>query len=97
MGVSRWNAFVHAEAKHINQENPDHCMKAHELSAYLEEKWNSMTDEEKIALTDPLLEELKEHRNSMSHGEQNVTLELFLDARQSLLMIQNYVSTCLSS
>ncbi|KAG6896865.1 hypothetical protein C0993_007959 [Termitomyces sp. T159_Od127] len=67
-------------------------MKAHELSVYLKEKWNSMTKKEKIAFTDSLLKEFKEHRNSMFHGEQNVILESFSDARQSLLMIQKYIS-----
>ncbi|KAG6896214.1 hypothetical protein C0992_009682 [Termitomyces sp. T32_za158] len=89
-GVSRWNAYLRAEAKRLNADgaNP---LKAHELAALLKEKWNQMSQEEKVALTDPLLKELEEHRQSISHGQRNVDLESFGDARQSLLAIERYI------
>ncbi|KAG6883165.1 hypothetical protein C0992_009518 [Termitomyces sp. T32_za158] len=65
-------------------------LKAHELAASLKEKWNAMTQEEKVILTDPLLEDLQNHRESISHGQQNVDLESFSDARQCLLAMEKY-------
>ncbi|KAG6871716.1 hypothetical protein C0993_002849, partial [Termitomyces sp. T159_Od127] len=91
-GVLRWNAYLWYEAQRRNKDgdgaNP---LKAHELAASLKEKWNAMTYEEKVTLTDPLLEDLQKHREATSHGQRNVPLESFSDARQSLLQMTNYM------
>ncbi|KAG6878908.1 hypothetical protein C0992_006730 [Termitomyces sp. T32_za158] len=92
-GPSQWNALLHVKAKCVNQDNSENPMKAHKLAALLKEKWKSMSKEEKIALTDSLIKELKEHRDSVSHGKRNVHLESFADTRQCLLALEAYLST----
>ncbi|KAG6874640.1 hypothetical protein C0992_007149, partial [Termitomyces sp. T32_za158] len=91
-GVSHWNVFVRAEAKRINGGNSKNPLKVHEISSSIKKKWKLMSEEEKIAVTDPLLKGLKEHRDSISYGQWNVNLELFMDAKQSLVLIQQYIS-----
>ncbi|KAG6870563.1 hypothetical protein C0992_013005, partial [Termitomyces sp. T32_za158] len=90
--VSRWNVFLRHEAKKANEnlEEGEERQKVHQLSTTLREKWISMSEEEKIALTDPLMDELKEHRANSTYGRHNVGLETFNSATQSLLTIENY-------
>ncbi|KAG6876091.1 hypothetical protein C0992_000991 [Termitomyces sp. T32_za158] len=57
----------------------------------LQDKWNSMSNKEKIALTDPLIAELKEHRANVTYGQHNTDLGSFSDATQSLLKIEQYM------
>ncbi|KAG6883539.1 hypothetical protein C0992_008524 [Termitomyces sp. T32_za158] len=92
-GASWWNAYLHAEAKRIKEDADASAvpLKAHELAASLKEKWNAMTQEEKVILTDPLLEDLQNHRESISHGQRNVDLESFSNARQCLLAMEKYI------
>ncbi|KAG6809052.1 hypothetical protein H0H92_001795 [Tricholoma furcatifolium] len=87
--VSRWNAFLRAESQRLKADGI--TMKAPELTAHCKPKWNDMSEDERIAFTDPLLKELEEHRNSVTYGQRNVSLESFSDARQSLLAIEKYI------
>ncbi|KAG6876880.1 hypothetical protein C0993_012379 [Termitomyces sp. T159_Od127] len=76
--VSRWNVFLHHEAKKANENlEGEEQQKVHQLSMTLREKWNSMSEEEKIALMDPLMDKLKEHRANLTYGQHNVGLETF--------------------
>ncbi|KAG6870423.1 hypothetical protein C0992_000119, partial [Termitomyces sp. T32_za158] len=91
-GVSRWNAYLHHQAKLANESCGENetTRRVHELAAALKEQWNGMSPEEKIALTDPLLEELKEIRANTTYGRRNVLIESFNDATQSLLTMERY-------
>ncbi|KAG6895481.1 hypothetical protein C0992_001057 [Termitomyces sp. T32_za158] len=89
--VSRWNAFLHHESQKAHKENDGQWLKAHELAAAIKEKWNTMSSEEKIAVTYPLVAELEEHKANTKFGTHNVPLQAFGDATQCLQAIENYM------
>ncbi|KAG6877060.1 hypothetical protein C0993_010604 [Termitomyces sp. T159_Od127] len=92
--VSRWNAYLRHEVKLANEncEEGQERQKAHQLSKALCEKWNAMSEEEKITLTDPLIEELKDHRANMQYGRHNVEIGTFNDTTQCLLAMEHYMT-----
>ncbi|KAG6875784.1 hypothetical protein C0992_002343, partial [Termitomyces sp. T32_za158] len=52
---------------------------------------NENCEEEKIALTNPLIAELKEHQANVTYGQHNTDLGSFSNATQSLLKIEQYM------
>ncbi|KAG6895203.1 hypothetical protein C0992_002603 [Termitomyces sp. T32_za158] len=88
--VSRWNAYLHHESQKAHANSDGQCLKAHELAAALKEKWNAMSEEEKIAVMDPLIAKLKERKADTKFGTHNVPLEAFGDATQCLQAMENY-------
>ncbi|KAG6809024.1 hypothetical protein H0H92_001929 [Tricholoma furcatifolium] len=87
--VSRWNAFLRAESQRHKEEGVS--LKAHEISAAAKEKWQALSNEERLQITEPFMKDLEEHRTGVKYGRRNVSLESFSDARQSLLAMEKYM------
>ncbi|KAG1868436.1 hypothetical protein F4604DRAFT_1584827 [Suillus subluteus] len=67
---TRWNTFLHSKATEVGRE--------------IAEKWNAMSQQEKIDVTKDLMEDLEEHRNNKSLTNHNVPISAFHDIRAML-------------
>ncbi|KAG6835431.1 hypothetical protein H0H93_001532 [Arthromyces matolae] len=87
---SRWNAYVRAETARINSATPDsERKKANELSKDIAATWNTLSKEDQIKVTEPLLEDLKNHRSMKKFSVQNSVLSSFRDATKTLETIEH--------
>ncbi|KAG1729163.1 hypothetical protein EDB19DRAFT_1913534 [Suillus lakei] len=83
---TRWNAFLHSKVKAMNagREHNERCIKATEVGREIAEKWNAMSQQEKIDITKDLMEDLEEHCNNKSLTSHNVPISAFHDIRATL-------------
>ncbi|KAG2367255.1 hypothetical protein BDR07DRAFT_1373058 [Suillus spraguei] len=83
---TRWNAFLHSEVKAMNagREPDEQRIKATEVGHEIAERWNAMSQQEKIDVTKDLMEDLEEHRNNKSLTSHNVPISAFHDIRATL-------------
>ncbi|KAG1874960.1 hypothetical protein F4604DRAFT_1581917, partial [Suillus subluteus] len=78
---TRWNAFLRSEVKAMNagREPDERRIKATKVGCEIAEKWNAMSQQEKIDVTKDLMEDLEEHRNNKSLTSHNVPISAFHD------------------
>ncbi|KAG2031437.1 hypothetical protein BDR03DRAFT_817799, partial [Suillus americanus] len=83
---TRWNAFLRSEVKAMNagREPDERRIKATEVGREIAERWNAMSQQEKIDVTKDLMEDLEEHRNNKSLTSHNVPISAFHDIRATL-------------
>ncbi|KAG2029493.1 hypothetical protein BDR03DRAFT_880613, partial [Suillus americanus] len=83
---TRWNAFLRSEVKAMNagREPDERRIKATEVGREIAERWNTMSQQEKIDVTKDLMEDLEEHRNNKSLTSHNVPISAFHDIRATL-------------
>ncbi|KAG6835633.1 hypothetical protein H0H93_016344 [Arthromyces matolae] len=89
--TSRWNAFLRHTSNRLREEDPTKRLKVHDISASAKTEWNALSTEEKIAITDPLVAELDEHKANKKFGTHNVPLQSFGDVNQSLQAVEKYL------
>ncbi|KAG1837661.1 hypothetical protein F4604DRAFT_1942097 [Suillus subluteus] len=92
--LSRWNAFVRQEMKHINDGIPqgENCHKAAQHAAEISARWKGMTKEEREAATEGAMTELAEQHESKALAPHNVPLNSFQDVNKTLQSIDNQLA-----
>lgn len=59
-------------------------VKATQVRRDIAEKWNAMSQQEKIDATEGLMEDLEDHRNNKALASHNVPINAFHDIRATL-------------
>ncbi|KAG1858515.1 hypothetical protein F4604DRAFT_1589498 [Suillus subluteus] len=92
--LSRWNAFVRQEMKHINDGIPqgENRHKAAQHAAEISARWKGMTKEEREAATEGAMTELAEQCESKALAPHNVPLNSFQDVNKTLQSIDNQLA-----
>ncbi|OCH83692.1 hypothetical protein OBBRIDRAFT_717852, partial [Obba rivulosa] len=92
--VNRWNAFLHAEVKRINDSCPEgtNRFRACDLMPELSAKWQAMSAEEREEATKDLIGELEDLREMKARAPQNVGLSTFYDIHATMASIEREVN-----
>ncbi|GBE85875.1 hypothetical protein SCP_0803970 [Sparassis crispa] len=87
---NRWNAYLSAELKRFNAALPSGqtAYKSNSLPFEIKAKWDAMSPEERITITDPLLKNLQDQRETKQLAVQNVPINAFHDVRSNLASVQ---------
>ena len=65
--------------------------RANQLMAQVSAAWNAMSQQEKVDVTDDLLEDLNDHREMKALAVQNVPINAFHDAQVTIKQIEDEV------
>ncbi|KAG1869943.1 hypothetical protein F4604DRAFT_1583844 [Suillus subluteus] len=93
--ATRWNAFLRSEVKAMNAARaPDESrVKATQVGRDIAEKWNAMSQQEKIDATEGLMEDLEDHRNNKALASHNIPINAFHDIRATLDSVTQTLAT----
>ncbi|KAI0749931.1 hypothetical protein C8Q80DRAFT_1269725 [Daedaleopsis nitida] len=92
--ITQWMAFTSLEAvKDNNAQEADggEHQRVSGLSKLLSERWNTLSEEEKDALTTDRMKELEERRKDKKHGVRNVALSAFQDMHITMTKVYEEV------
>ncbi|KAF9789735.1 hypothetical protein BJ322DRAFT_1000888 [Thelephora terrestris] len=85
--VNRWNAFQKLELKRIKEANPG-GIKLTDVSREISDRWKSLSQDDRIAITDGCMQEIEDQCEAKDLATQNIPLRAFRDARSTMLAIE---------
>ncbi|KIP10025.1 hypothetical protein PHLGIDRAFT_281491 [Phlebiopsis gigantea 11061_1 CR5-6] len=88
--VNRWNAYLHSQVEAFNQDlAPGHPRpKVHEIARGIRERWDVMTEGERVAATQDAVVELEEQRESRQTAKRESRVSTTRDIRSTLDAIE---------
>ncbi|KAL6307955.1 hypothetical protein BKA93DRAFT_717635, partial [Sparassis latifolia] len=90
---NHWNVYLSATLTELNKALPEGQphYKSNNMLPSVKEKWDAMSHDERIVLTDLLLKKLEEQHVMRVLSVQNVSINAFHDVRSNLTSIQDQI------
>ncbi|KAF9521576.1 hypothetical protein CPB83DRAFT_750655, partial [Crepidotus variabilis] len=89
---NRWTAYVRSEVTRINKDLPvGNKKKIHEVALQAAKAWQTLTREEQVTITEPLLKDIEELREMKKLSVHNVPMASFNDATTTLLHLEDEI------